>query len=602
MNYVLFGAGEWAKKTLAILGKENVSFIVDNNREKDGTYFFGIPIYYYQNKKKQLTEQNLVISVSPKYQDEIRQQLVLDAIIKVKTITEIEFERTKRKISQRTDYQKIYEKAIGWIQKNTITNEGIINSTATNKPYPEVTGYYIPTLINWGYKDLALQYAKWLCQIQKEDGSWYDTFDESPYIFDSAQILKGLIAIRPFYQEKQEIDQCIIAGCEWILSCMTDEGRLVTPDENAWGNESIHIELIHLYCLSPLLEAGKIYAKAEYQDKVKQVLTYYEGKYLDEICSFSLLSHFYAYVMEALVDLGEMELATKCMENVAKYQKENGEIPAYSNVDWVCSTGMFQLALVWFKLGNLDLGTKAFNYACKLQNESGGWFGSYLSIYNGNENPTYFPQDEISWANKYFLDALYYKNKCLFEKQASIFMDSIDEKDGRYQIVEQTIFGECSKGKKILDIGCGKGRYLRNLIDKFPDNQFYATDLSTTVMSYMEDLPIEMRQGSLTNIPYPDNYFDYVYCCEALEHAIDIKNAIAELARVTKPNGKIIIVDKNADRYGFFEIEEWEQWFDEKKLVKLLSSFCLDVKVEKNISYDDTKANGLFYAWVADVK
>ena len=181
-------------------------------------------------------------------------------------------------------------------------------------------------------------------------------------------------------------------------------------------------------------------------------------------------------------------------------------------------------------------------------------------------------------------------------------MDSIDEKDGRYQIVEQTIFGECSKGKKILDIGCGKGRYLRNLIDKFPDNQFYATDLSTTVMSYMEDLPIEMRQGSLTNIPYPDNYFDYVYCCEALEHAIDIKNAIAELARVTKSNGKIIIVDKNADRYGFFEIEEWEQWFDEKKLVKLLSSFCLDVKVEKNISYDDTKANGLFYAWVADVK
>lgn len=137
---------------------------------------------------------------------------------------------------------------------------------------------------------------------------------------------------------------------------------------------------------------------------------------------------------------------------------------------------------------------------------------------------------------------------------------------------------------------------MRNLINKFPDNQYYATDLSTTVMSYMEDLPIEMNQGSLSNT---DNYFDSVYCCGALEHTIDIKNAIAELARVTKPNGKIIIIDPNAARYVFFEIEEWEQWFDKKKLVKLLSSFCLDVKVEKNTSYDDTKAND---PWIVDVK
>lgn len=70
------------------------------------------------------------------------------------------------------------------------------------------------------------------------------------------------------------------------------------------------------------------------------------------------------------------------------------------------------------------------------------------------------------------------------------------------------------------------------------------------------------------------------------------------MARVTKPNGKIIIIDPNAARYVFFEIEEWEQWFDKKKLVKLLSSFCLDVKVEKNTSYDDTKAND---PWIVDV-
>lgn len=43
-----------------------------------------------------------------------------------------------------------------------------------------------------------------------------------------------------------------------------------------------------------------------------------------------------------------------------------------------------------------------FNYACKLQNKSGGWYGSYLSEENENEINTYFPNSEISWAVKYF--------------------------------------------------------------------------------------------------------------------------------------------------------------------------------------------------------
>ena len=41
--------------------------------------------------------------------------------------------------------------------------------------YPEVTGYYIPTLMRWGFTDQAESYAKWLISIQHSDGAWYDT-------------------------------------------------------------------------------------------------------------------------------------------------------------------------------------------------------------------------------------------------------------------------------------------------------------------------------------------------------------------------------------------------------------------------------------------
>ena len=90
----------------------------------------------------------------------------------------------------------IYEKAIEWIDNNTIENDsGIILSSKRRVLYPEVTGYYIPSLLNIGKKELAISFAHHLCSIQNQDGSWNDSYNTASYIFDTAQILKGLVAI-----------------------------------------------------------------------------------------------------------------------------------------------------------------------------------------------------------------------------------------------------------------------------------------------------------------------------------------------------------------------------------------------------------------------
>ena len=138
------------------------------------------------------------------------------------------------------------------------------------------------------------------------------------------------------------------------------------------------------------------------------------------------LSHFYSYVMEALCDIGETGLAKEAMDKLSAILDEKGYIPAFKNVDWVCSTGMFQLAITWYKLGDIERGNKALTYAAKLQNETGGWFGSYAVIDNpkptdNKEYPDYIPDGEISWAVKYYLDAIFYKNKLEFDIQAESF-------------------------------------------------------------------------------------------------------------------------------------------------------------------------------------
>ncbi len=308
-----------------------------------------------------------------------------------------------------------YNLAIKWIENNTIDNKGIAVSSKEKIIYPEVTGYYIPTLLKFGFTDKAFSYADYLCSIQKEDGSWYDPKDESPYVFDSAQILKGLLAVRHL---KPEVDKNILKGCDWILSNMQENGRLITPDRNAWGNdENFCSELVHIYCLSPIREAGERFGRQNYIDAAEKILAYYKREQLDKIMNFSLLSHFYAYVMEGLYDLNERELCRTAMMRLEKYRNNKQGIPGLNDVPWVCSTGLFQLALVWYKLGDLERGDSLFDYAVSLQNDSGGWYGSYPApvlwarFLRGRKKPYYFPDAEISWAVKYFLDALAYKNE-----------------------------------------------------------------------------------------------------------------------------------------------------------------------------------------------
>ena len=121
-------------------------------------------------------------------------------------------------------------------------------------------------------------------------------------------------------------------------------------------------------------------------------------------------------------------------------------------------------------------------------------------------------------------------------------------------------------------------------------------------MTFFDDDIAIKNHGSLTNIPFVDKYFDIVYACESLEHAIDIDNAIQEMVRVTKSGGKIIIIDKNQKALGRMKIGDWEQWFDGDELKGIMQRFCTEVIIYKDIPYENKDADDLFYAWIGTVK
>lgn len=593
---ILFGAGAFGKKALDYFGADRVACYLDNNAAMAGSVVNGKKVISFAQFLKIRDEYQTVISVDARKVPALAAQLEENGVTEYVTYLEL-VNHLKRPSEGAVKWLEACEKARGWIEKNSIPGRGIINTSKLPESYPEVTGYYIPTLMRWGFLELAVSYAKWLCSIQKPDGAWYDTEGKNPYVFDTAQILKGLLAVR---DRVDGADTAICKGCDWILSNIEENGRLTTPSREEWGEEGVCSELIHLYCLSPLYEAADVFGEKKYRDAADKVADYYITEHGEEIRDFGFLSHFYAYVMEALCDIGREKLARESMKQLEKLLDEKGYVPAYRDVNWVCSTGMFQLAIVWFKLGDLEHGSKALNYAAKLQNESGGWYGSYPTTDNPKasdreEYPDYIADAEISWAVKYFLDAVYFKNKLEFEHQADSFSDYIKEEDGRYQVILNEVITQ--KAKKVLDVGCGKGRYLKNLQKVIPDAAYSGVDLSVNVMADIS-ASIDKKEGILTQIPYGNEAFDLVYAVESLEHSIFPDNALRELLRVTKAGGEVVVIDKNKSAMGLLEIDEWEQWFVDELFERIAKEERCSLQIVENVAYDGGIADGLFNAWI----
>jgi ubiquinone/menaquinone biosynthesis C-methylase UbiE len=156
----------------------------------------------------------------------------------------------------------------------------------------------------------------------------------------------------------------------------------------------------------------------------------------------------------------------------------------------------------------------------------------------------------------------------------------------------------CLAGKRVLDVGCGKGRFARVFQEQEPEAELWGLDLSEVMLRHVP-AGIRTRTGSMTEMPFGDGFFDAAYATESLEHAVEIEKAVSEICRVVKPGGRIAIIDKNAEQWGKLATPEWERWFAREDLERLLGRHCRQV-TSRFISYwEDVAPDGLFLAWLA---
>ena len=111
---------------------------------------------------------------------------------------------------------------------------------------------------------------------------------------------------------------------------------------------------------------------------------------------------------------------------------------------------------------------------------------------------------------------------------------------------------EIKDGERVLDVGCGEGRHSWEAC-KRNDCLVYALDIEEENLKkahyalYLMEQKGEVKgkwfltRGNITSLPFKDASFDKVICSEVLEHILDDYQAIKELVRVLKDEGRLAV-------------------------------------------------------------
>ncbi len=102
---------------------------------------------------------------------------------------------------------------------------------------------------------------------------------------------------------------------------------------------------------------------------------------------------------------------------------------------------------------------------------------------------------------------------------------------------------------KIIDIGCGSGKFLYSIREKGWDT--YGVEVSSAGAKLgKEAAGLKIFAGTLLEANFSNDYFDYVRSNHSFEHLVNPNEVLSEMHRILKPDGKLMIGVPNIDSFN----------------------------------------------------
>src|ERR1700693_2176879 len=144
----------------------------------------------------------------------------------------------------------------------------------------------------------------------------------------------------------------------------------------------------------------------------------------------------------------------------------------------------------------------------------------------------------------------------------------------RRHAIDEVMRCATSEPGTVLEIGCSSGFRLRELLLKIPDHVLLGSDYTYgTLETLAAQLPhIPLLQFDLTKCPLPDAFVDIAVLLNVLEHIGDHEAAVAQLFRIVRPGGAVILeVPAGSSLFDLYDrVLMHHRRYDMPDLLKLL--------------------------------
>ncbi|MFY9264177.1 MAG: class I SAM-dependent methyltransferase [Solirubrobacterales bacterium] len=158
------------------------------------------------------------------------------------------------------------------------------------------------------------------------------------------------------------------------------------------------------------------------------------------------------------------------------------------------------------------------------------------------------------------------------------FASEFDDKMNRYEVskrlrlvFDEALGGVDLTGRALLDAGCGTGLFSECACSR--GAEVTSMDVGEALLERVAEKCESTRVvGDVTRLPFAAQSFDVVINTEVIEHTLDPRRAVGELARVLRPGGTLILTTPNHVWHWSIElasrlrirpyqgVENWVRW------------------------------------------
>lgn len=144
------------------------------------------------------------------------------------------------------------------------------------------------------------------------------------------------------------------------------------------------------------------------------------------------------------------------------------------------------------------------------------------------------------------MDRIKENSKAAFDQQAAVYDKDIRGQHARslYPILLERLAR--ISFQSALDLGCGTGEMMKRILDTDGSKRLYGIDLSERMLETARTKLGERAAlvlGDSEFLPFPDHFFDVVYCNDSFHHYPAPEKVLKEVRRVLKAGGAFLLGD-----------------------------------------------------------